>query len=102
MYYIVDQWNYFVEVTIVSVHWARLQTNIFCYWSKDVPVHRNDCYFNEIVSLIYQSSLSRLSTIRSFLETLLEILYIVYILKYVLYIFHIKYIIAFVCKVYNN
>ena len=27
IYVYIDQWNYFVEVTIVSVHWARLQTN---------------------------------------------------------------------------
>ena len=36
-------------------------------------MHRNDCYLNEIVLLIYLSSLSRVSTIRSFLETLLDI-----------------------------
>ena len=47
---------------------------------KTCLVHRNDCYLNEIVSLIYQSSLSRLSTIRSFLK-----LFWIYIYIYIMY-----------------
>ena len=42
----------------------------------------NDCYLNEIVSLIYQSSLPRLSTLRSFLEHSLIDVYI-YISVYI-------------------
>ena len=58
------------------IHLIYIYIYIYIYFViglKTCLVHRNDCYLNEIVSLIYQSSLSRLSTICSFLETLLDI-----------------------------